>query len=179
MNIFNYKTIMGKIFVYSIVALLSISTFGCNRETESNGKVEFYLLDSFSTLEKSCQINDTTVTTKSEVLVNYSDIISYDSDNYIFELSDAAVTKIKNLDYSVNGLAFAVKANEELIYTGYFWPGFSSASCAWLVIDPISLSDGKAEVKLGYPTLYPDQYIEDKRNDERIIDILKLDNKLK
>jgi hypothetical protein len=113
-------------------------------------------------------------------LIYYSDIISYDSTEYIFELSDRAISAINILDHSVHGLAFAIKANDTLIYTGYFWPSYSSASCDCIVIDPTMTSLGNMiQVSLGYPYLFPGQTIQDKRNDGRIIRILKLDNKLK
>jgi len=96
------------------------------------------------------------------------------------ELSDKAIETLESLDYSVNGLAFAIKTNDTMIYTGYFWPSYSSASCDWVVIDPLMTSIGnKIQIRLGYPDLVQGQVIQDKRNDERIIRIFKRDNKLK
>jgi hypothetical protein len=51
--------------------------------------------------------------------------------------------------------------------------------CDWLVIDPLDYS-GRHElkVKLGYPGLVEGDVIPDKRNDEKLLDVLRMDNKL-
>ena len=71
--------------------------------------------------------------------MTYSDFQSYDPSTFTFKISDTAKDSIKSLKQSVNGIAFAIKANNVLIYSGYFWPGYSSASCDWVVIDPMML----------------------------------------
>jgi len=168
---------------YIIVGILCLGFLGCDKNDNQNkndGVIEFYLLDTFAKIDNSCQIDETTVITESSPLVYYSDILSYDSADYTFELSDRAIDAIENLEHSVIGLAFAVKANNILIYTGYFWPSYSSASCDWIVMDPTMLGIGnKIQVRLGYPGLIQGQIIPDKRNDKRIINILESDNKLK
>ena len=170
-------------FIFLIFGLFVLVTSGCEKNDDnidSNGKVELYMIDSYSRIDNSTQIDENTVITESSPLIYYSDFLSYDSTECIFELSDRATEAIKDLEHSVHGLAFAIKANDILIYTGYFWPGYSSASCDWVVIDPFMTSIGnKIQVRLGYPGLAQGQAIEDKRNDGRIIQILKHDNKLK
>ena len=169
-----------KIFTYLIIGILSSLTFGCEKdETSSDSKVELYLLDSYSKIGNSFQIDDTTIKTKTSPLIRYSDFISYDAKNYKFEISGKAKSAIDNMQHSVHGVAFAVKANGTIIYSGYFWPSYSSASCDWIVIDPIMIStDNKINVSLGYPGLFQGQVIPDKRNDSRIIEIFERDNKL-
>lgn len=169
-----------KIFTYTIIAIFSFLSFGCEKENvSSDGKVELFLLDSYSKIKNSCQIDETTVITKANPLISYSDLISYDSRNYEFQISDKAKKAINEIEHSVYGVAFAVKANGILIYSGYFWPSLSSASCDWVVIDPIMTSiNNKMKVRLGYPGLIQGQVIPDKRNDSRIIEIFEKDNKL-
>ncbi len=169
-----------KIFTYAIIGILSILTSGCKKDDiNSNGKVELYLVDSYSKIENSCQIDETTIKTQASPLIHYSDFISYDSTNYTFVLSDKAKNTIYNMEHSVFGAAFAVKANGVLIYSGYFWPSLSSAICDWIVIDPLMTSSGnKITVRLGYPGTIEGQAIPDNRNDRRIIEIFKNDNKL-
>ena len=169
-----------KIFTYAIIGILSVLTYGCEKDgINSDGKVELYLLDSYSKIENSFQIDEATIKTQTSPLISYTDFISYDSINYTFELSDKAKNTIKNMEHSVHGVAFAVKANGTLIYSGYFWPSYSSASCDWVVIDPMMSSiDNKIIVSLGYPGLFQGQVIPDKRNDSRIIEIFEYDNKL-
>lgn len=167
-------------FTYAIIGIFSVLTFGCEKdEISSDGKVELYLLDTYSKIENSFQIDETTIKTQASPLISYTDFISYDSINYTFELSDKAKNTIENMEHSVHGVAFAVKANGIPIYSGYFWPSYSSASCDWVVIDPMMTSiDNKIKVRLGYPGLIQGQVIPDKRNDSRIIKIFESDNKL-
>jgi len=67
-----------------------------------------------------------------------------------------------------------------LIYTGYFWPSYSSVSCDWVIIDPLSVYSGnKIHVILSYPGQNAGVNIPDKRNDSRIIQIFQKDHKLK
>lgn len=169
-----------KLFTYAIITILCIITWGCKKDIiNSNSKVELYLLDSYSTIGNSSQIDETSIKTQASALINYSDFISYAPTNYTFELSDRAKNAIKNMEQSVHGVAFAIKVNSELIYSGYFWPSYSSASCDWIVIDPFEANIGnKITVNLGYPGLFQGQIIPDKRNDSRIIDTFRIDNKL-
>ena len=170
-----------KLFIYGIISILSVITFGCKKDSiSSDRKVELYLIDSYSTIQNSLyQIDETTIKTKATPLINYGDFISYNSVNYSFELSDKAKNTIKNMEYSVHGVPFAIKANGTLIYSGYFWPSYSSASCDWIVIDPTMISiENTIWVQLGYPGLLQGQVIPDKRNDSRIIKIFEGDNKL-
>ena len=117
--------------------------------------------------------------TESSPLISYSDFLSYDSLEYAFWLSNRAMKAIENLEHSVHGIAFGIKANGTLVYTGYFWPSYSSAICDWVVIDPIVTGvEYKIIVRLGYPGLLQGMEIPDKRNDSRIIKIFEDDNKL-
>lgn len=86
------------------------------RKKSSDGKVELYLLDSYSKFEDfSYRIDETTVKTKANPLISYDDFISYDSRNYEFQISDKAMRAINDVEQSVHGVAFAVKANGEII----------------------------------------------------------------
>lgn len=151
-----------------------------NENTNSqNGSVELFLLNSYKTIGSTYQIDEKTIVTKSQPLVTYSDFQSYDPSTFTFKISGAAKESIKSLEHSVHGIAFAIKANNVLIYTGYFWPSYSSASCDWVVIDPMMLLiSNELSVQLGYPGLREGQIIPDKRNDKRILDIFTSDNKL-
>ena len=171
------------LFIVCLLALSLIFT-ACKKSEMAHydgGKVELYLLESYKTVGSaySFQIDEKTVVTNAQPLLNYSDFLSYDSKNYTFVVTENARNAITGLKHSVWGVAFAIKANDVLIYTGYFWPSYSSAGCSWLVVDPIRLSMGNEMIlKLGYPGLLVGQVIPDKRNDERILSILASDNKL-
>ena len=170
-----------QILFFAIFVTLSFFFVACdnNETTNRNGGVELFLLDSYKTIGFTNQIDEKTIVTKSQALVTYSDFQSYDPSTFTFKISNSAKESIKSLKHSVNGIAFAVKANNDLIYSGYFWPSVSSGICSWVVIDPMRLSlDNELNVRLGYPGLIEGQVIPDKRNDKRILDIFTSDNKL-
>ncbi len=171
-----------KTFVYLSIGILSVFVWGCELDlerTDSESKVELYLLNSYSKMVDSYQIDEASVLIENSPLISYADLLSYDSLEYAFEISNKAMKAIENLEHSVHGLAFGIKADETLVYTGYFWPSYSSAICDWIVIDPIMASiDNKIIVSLGYPGLLQGMEIPDKRNDSRIIKIFESDNKL-
>lgn len=170
-----------QILFCAIFVTLNFIFIACdkNETTNSqNGSVELFLLNSYKTIGSTYQIDEKTVVTKSQPLVTYSDFQSYDPSTYSFKISDTAKESIKNLNHSVHGIAFAIKANNVLIYSGYFWPSYSSASCDWVVIDPMMLLiSNELTVQLGHsPSTV--ELIPDKRNDKRILDIFTNDDKL-
>ncbi|HHT30223.1 hypothetical protein [Petrimonas mucosa] len=171
---------MNRKLIISLFGVMFLSTYGCDGDVTTNGKVELYLIQSYTTVDNSYQIVESSVVTAEIPLIEYDDILSYDSKECIFELSDRAINSIKALETSVYGLAFAIKANDTLVYTGYFWPSYSSVSCDWVVVDPNMTGIGNTmQVSLGYPGLIQGKIIQDKRNDKRIVQILREDRKLK
>jgi len=171
---------MKKLSTYFFIAILSVCILGCENDNSTPGaKVEMYLLEAYATTNNTCQIDDTTVITKKVPLILYADLLTYDPVEYTFELSINAINAIDGLQHSVNGLAFAITVDNTIIYTGYFWPAYSSASCNWVVIDPLMINMGnKIMITLGYPGPVQGQAIPDKRNDNRIISIFESDHKL-
>jgi len=169
---------MKNIIFCSIIGIL-LCFNACKKDDEikSTGQIELYLLESYNS--NNYQIDESTIKIQIVPLINYSDIISYNSTNYSFKITDNARARIKNLNHSTHGLAFAVLADNKLVYSGYFWPSYSSQSCDWIVIDPIEADMyNEMKVKIGYPGLMQGVTIPDKRNDKQIIDILTRDNKL-
>ncbi len=166
--------------VFSVCVTLLLFT-GCTKPANvlfpSDG-VEIYLLKSFETVGMSKKINEGSVVLNNSPLVRYSDILSYDKIDYSFSVSDRAVDAIKNVKHSVFGVAFALTVDGRVVYTGYFWPSYSSATCDWVTIDPFLSEYTKTlKVYLGYPGDWDG--VEDRRNDERIISVLQRDKKLK
>jgi len=99
---------------------------------------------------------------------------------YSFKVSDRIAGWLNDFENNlIHGSAFALTIDKEVIYTGYFWASFSSLMCDWIIIDPLNIS-GKNEltVKLGYPGMVVGDTIPDKRNDKRLLDVLRMDNKL-
>lgn len=67
----------------------------------------------------------------------------------------------------------------KLYIQGYFWPGYSSQSCEWVIIDPFSIdTDNEMKVELGYPGSVLGIEIPDERNANQILDVFRRDDKL-
>jgi hypothetical protein len=164
-----------------ICSLLFLIT-SCDKNDNSKpieGDVALFLLNTYETSVGSCQIIDSTAITKEIPLIAYSDFISYNPDNYLFRITEKTKGILDTIEFPVTGTAFAIKANNQTIYTGYFWPVYSSVGCNWITIDPIMIDFRNGlKVELGYPGQIEGQEISDKRNDKRILDIFKRDGKL-
>jgi len=168
------------VFFVVLLSFILTALSGCDKYELSNlsiDKAELYLIKSYKRVEYSQDIDERSIELYRRPLVNYSDIISYSASNHYFRFSDRGVKAIKDMKHSVNGVPFALVADGELIYTGYFWPSFSSASCEWITIDPILvLGNNRMRVNLGYPGDFDG--VLDRRNDHRLLEILGRDNKL-
>lgn len=174
---------MKNAFTYFILVTLStIVITGCHKsEKEVTGDVELYLLDSWENIGQSCEIDASSVGIDSVPLIRYADFVSYNSIANVFRITDNAREAVEALEFPVNGRAFGFYADDELIYTGYFWPAYSSLSCQWIVIDPFILDwglDNELHVELGYPGLTEGVDIPDERNNEKILAIFRRDGKL-
>lgn len=166
-----FKFLLGSLVILSV---------GCQTDDEDKdlGQVELYLIDDFSRIGQSYQIDEGSVITNNVAFIEYKELLSYDPEAHLFKLSDIAKERIENLE-NIHGAPFALKANGKLIYTGYFWQSYSSSMCDWVVIDPLLVEIGnELKVQLGYPGLVQGQVIPDRRNDRRIIEIFQRDNKL-
>ena len=157
--------------------------WGCEKDNvyKLSGKsIDFYRLSDYETLDNSSKIIESTVRLSDVKIISYSDIISYNRKTYTFIVSDSISDHLTDFEnYPIHGTPFALTLENEIIYTGYFWAGFSSMSCDWITIDPIDYSgENKLIVKLGYPGLVIGDTIPDKRNDDKIIDVLLRDGKL-
>jgi hypothetical protein len=111
-------------------------------------------------------------------LIKYDNIISYNPITYSFRISDSLITDSKDLG-SLIQKAFAVTIDKRIIYTGYFWSGYLSNFVDWVVIDLLTYElNNELIVELGYGPIADGDSIPDKRNDERIIELLRKDNKI-
>ncbi len=170
-----FKTAVTVVFSLFFLSIFS----SCNKATtDPKGDVAIYLLESFDTLDASFRIDAAGVVTKPEPFIKYSDLLYYNKKNYTFKLSKSAADLLEKSQFSIYGVGFALKANDEILYTGYFWSSLSSASCDWIVIDPISIVNRKMKVKIGYPNSSFARGVEDKRNNKTLLDIFKRDGKL-
>lgn len=173
-----------KTFNFLTIFFVGLSLFLTSCEKDETDKtigenVELYLIESYETTDIQFQINENRVVTKKSPLLYYSDFLSYDSNSYEFVISEESKNRIKNLEHSLHGIPFALKVDNEIIYTGYFWPSYSSQSCDWVVIDPFGINtDNEMKVELGYPGPVLGVEIPDERNASQILDVFRRDNKL-
>jgi hypothetical protein len=165
----------------SIIIVLIIFLFaGCEKYQyvrQPGSGLEFYLIKDFQRAGTTSKIINSTVNLSDSVIIRYDEIVSYNSRDYTFTVTKSCAHKLD--DFKIHGTPFAVTIDKEIIYTGYFWCGFSSASVDWVTIDPLNYS-GKnwLQVSLGYPGLFEGDYIPDNRNDYRILEALTRDGKL-
>ncbi|KPL26156.1 MAG: hypothetical protein AMS23_02825 [Bacteroides sp. SM1_62] len=162
------------------LALFSILIASCERKkTSREGEIHIYLLSDHESLDPLWEIDESTIVTEVSPFIKYEDILSYDPKNHTFKISSNAQENLKGKEFDIHTRAFVLVANLENIYTGYFWASYSSAICPWLTIDPIHARyAGELRVELGYPGLMEGMSIPDRRNDERILSILRHDQKL-
>ncbi len=166
---------------YILLSLLFLFILvGCEEDEISSGKeVELYLIETFNTVDNTEKINEASVVLSSEPLIYYDDILSYDQDLFVFKISERAISAIEQMNVPVNGTAFAITVDRNLIYTGYFWPSYSSATCQWIYTDPLMIDFNEGlKIKVGYPSILPGETIPDNRNDPRMLQVLRRDGKL-
>jgi hypothetical protein len=166
-----------------IISLFILLLAGCEKyqsERQPGNVVEFYLIKDFQKVGTSSKIINSTVNLSDSVIISYADIIFYNPDNYTFTVSVSSANKLNDFKNNhIHGTPFAVTVDKEIIYTGYFWCGYSSSMVDWVTIDPLDYSGkNQLRVSIGYPGLFQGDYIPDNRNDDRILDILKRDSKL-
>jgi hypothetical protein len=163
-----------------LIFMYALFTFACDDQEDPGISVNFYALADYQTQSQSMKIMDNTVELSDSIIIPYADIIFYHSKTYTFFITDY-LSEILS-DWENHPLArkpFSVAVGGKLIYTGYFWYGFMSSGCDWVVIDPIDYSgEHKLTVRLGYPGIKAGDTIPDNRNDPRILEILRKDGKL-
>ncbi|MEE4115136.1 MAG: hypothetical protein V2I37_03155 [Marinilabiliaceae bacterium] len=160
----------GIILIY-ILAFTSCEKY----DTDIEGDVDIYLLSQYQTEYIGSAILNEGLVLSEEPAISYSEILKYNSHDFTFKLKQSAIDRIEDKF----GSAFAVTVDGEVIYTGYFWAAFSSATVDWIVIDLVlGLEDDEITVQLGYPWLFDEWNIPDKRNDRRILSVFARDKKL-
>jgi hypothetical protein len=168
------------ILLLTLCFLIPTSCKKNNDLTESRGEIEFYLLKSYIKGPAGYAISNNSIILNDSALIKYEDIIWYDPKNHTFRISDQTANWLNDFEHNhIHGRPFAITINKKIIYTGYFWAGFSSSICDWIVIDPLNYGGrNELSVRIGYPGLMPGMNIPDKRNDKEMLGILKSDNKL-
>ena len=153
-------------FSFLLVILLALTN--CNKDENDEINVGLKFLH-----------NDLETNTKS-ILVNYDEIQGYDSTKYAFVLDDLAWKRISDeineanlYVYPFPDFVINITLNDNLIYRAGYVPSFSSSTADL----------GKIFFRLQEPDIIYFQTTEmfegeDLRNDKRLIEQLKKDNKL-
>ena len=112
-------------------------------------------------------------------LITVDDIIEYNAETHQIRLTENGLSKISQLQVPVNGKAFVICVNGEMIYQGAFWVSFSSLSYDGVVIDPLltTVENPVIQISLGYPGV---SFFtgDDPRSDPRILEGLEKSGKL-
>lgn len=114
------------------------------------------------------------------LVVSTADIVSYTWESHTLELEPAAYRRIDVMLPPTSGTAFAACVGRECVYTGAFWPAYSSQSYGGVVINvaPVWPGAGRIQISLGYPG---GDFFEgtDPRGDPRIREALERAGKLR
>jgi hypothetical protein len=149
---------------FLIVLLLGLTN--CNKDENENISSEL----------KFCANGDI-----SNVVVNYDEIIGYDSTKHIFRIKESAWDKLKNEITPVTpdpNFEFSVAVDNQIIYTAKYVPGYYSYSIDDIITFNLGVPD-LIYIELGYPGGAPELFTgEDLRNDLRVINQLQADNKI-
>ena len=114
------------------------------------------------------------------LVVSTADIVSYTWASHTLELAPAAYRRIEVMLPPTSGTAFAACVGRACVYTGAFWPAYSSQSYDGVVINvaPVWPGAGRIQISLGYPG---GDFFKgpDPRSDSRIREALERAGKLR
>jgi hypothetical protein len=162
--------------LFAIMTVFPFALITC--EKDSGSGLEIYLLTDFQKKSSSYEIISGSEKLSKNPIISYNEIVLYDSTDHYFQIESSKAQELNQKNWSVQGTAFSLTINKSIIYSGYFIPGYSSLGIDWIAIDPLSI-DSKIQVSLGYPGDWAQLADRDPRNDNRIINLLLNDNKLK
>lgn len=144
--------------------------------------VAFYLITSPANLGNDpAALDKATVSLSESPLIDYNEIESYTADTYTFQVKDAAANRLKGLSTTIplTGKPFALMVDGTLIYYGYFWNPISSLTSIYPIIGLDKTSDNKTLLVYLMKLAPGGPAVADLRNDSRLLNRLKQDNKLK
>ena len=171
--------VMNKNYSLILVLLIFFISISCDDDAPSviATSVEIFEIEEYETFSGTDQIDPSTVKIKTSPLFGFADLLSYNANEYKFKLSESAKKALE--DNAIVEGAFAVMVNDELIYSGYFVPGYSSRLYAWYVIDPLYCSFAGECFVMRIEIAGDNQpSYDDVRNDSRILHAFKNVGKL-
>ena len=117
------KTPQACVLLLLFLLLVSVS---CDKYQDVKGEVELYLLEEFEQVDETPEIDLSSIVLEPEPLISYTDLKSYNAKKHYFTVTVEAKEAVQAAATSVAGTAFAVTADEDVVYTGYFVPSYSS-----------------------------------------------------
>ncbi|MDX9948381.1 MAG: hypothetical protein RBS38_13545 [Bacteroidales bacterium] len=162
--------------LFILITVITSALASCEKLSESG--LEIYLLTDYQKKFPGAEILSGSEKLSENPIISYNDIILYDSAEHYFQISESKAQELRQIKWGTQGAAFSLTINKHIIYSGYFMPGYSSLGLDWISIDPLAF-DSKIRVTLGYPVDWPQFQGPDPRNDSRLINYLRKDNKLK
>lgn len=166
---------MRQLFYIFTITVISLS---CEKDNIKAGEtVEIFLLKNSQTVTGKCQIDASVSVLQDTATIKNQDILEYSQANYQFKLTDPAIQKVKTFrDFT----SFAVTVDKQVIYYGFFKPGFSSSSCGHSITMDVDWTAGnKISLRLGYPGQLQGVTIDDQRNNPNLIATLDKQGKLR
>lgn len=160
------------------ILVLTACCLSCKKDTiKAGGTVEIYLLKTIQTVSGKCQIEASASILQDTATIKNQDILGYSQTNYEFKLTATAIQKVRTFrDFT----PFAVTVDKQVIYYGFFKPGFSSSSCDNSITMDVDWTTGnKISLRLGYPGSLQGVTVDDQRNNPKLIATLKNQGKLK
>jgi len=165
--------------------LISLLIMSCDKDDNNNCPIgkgfEIYptVIPYCNNLEIDYSTVDfDTILLKNTPILRYYDLIKYDTLSHKLTLN-ISHDSLKFGGYDLRGTMFVVTIDKNPIYCGFYWPVISSIPCNWVFIEEPyqgldNLENNKIVISFDNGQYYPDP-----RLDNRIIDRLVQDGKIK
>lgn len=162
----------------SFYLLLLLGTLGCGAgcvEPQS-GEFAIYLTAADLAVAEIDRIDLDQVELESSPILSSADIVSYLKDTHEMTLTEEAAQRIEHVETTTLGRPFVVCVGRERIYSGAFWPMWSSASYDGIVIEVPLMNKQTIQLRRGYPSA---QHFRgpDPRSDPRVLRTLRQSGK--
>jgi hypothetical protein len=174
------KNISRNLTRFVCICLLLLMLAACRAEKEK--AFALYLVSGISDPRQVDEAELADIPLEENPVIAEDDIISYSPETHEMELTEGAYARVNSLftlPVDVDGVPFVVVVGEEPIYSGAFYTPASSISYSGVVImQPLGENARTLSFGLGYPG---GGFFEgtDPRSDSRIIDRLRIADKLR
>lgn len=148
-----------------------------NEEPSGKNQVAIYLLQTSQTVPGLCKVDPNTAVLSDTAFIKNSEIIEYFKSAGEFRITTEALRRISLLRERTT---FAVTVDKKVIYYGVNMPLTMSSTCPNSITMHISVSQqDRLVLQLGYPEQAADPGIIDERNNEKLMNALESQNKLR